>query len=304
MEAKMAKKKHWWDGKIPEGMTLVSDDYGSVESAWRKTFGLVRIQDLAITDWDDYLKECLANIIDYPFELMKERIGDAVLEYCPDKESFKKCYETSKHFAERGEFLDPSNAILKILNESYNTDEQWNLTYGFGILKKYEVALNDLFSANRKNFDERAKLFIQASASKRQSARNMTKRFIKDLPKNYDENRDYELRYQEIEDKILIEEARLSMIDKEISLAQSNLITAEMNKESAEDAYEREDAYWTTASESRSLACYEECTYECDILKKQIDELKEERTRVEAVYNELLGTQQRKRSLDEDPISW
>lgn len=303
----MAKEKHWWSGRVPSDKILVSDDYNCLEERYLRELGLVRIQDLSITDWDDYLEACLANIIDYPFDLMKERIGDAVLKYCPNEENFRNCYEASKHVAEQGKFLDPSNVILKILNESYGVDEQWNLTYGFGLLKNYEVALKDLFSANRKNFNDRVELFLHESSMKRGSARNMTKRFINDLPKNYDANRDYELKYQLKEDKILIEEARLKMIDREIEFKTQELFAAESNKDSAEEAYDAEDQYWTTPCNSPNLAKYEQYTYQCQALRGEIDALHKERKEVAAYYNELLAgsdrAQEKKSNWDGDPVS-
>lgn len=303
----MAKGKHWWSGRVPSDKILVSDEYDSLEERYLQELGLVRIQDLSITDWDEYLEACLANIIDYPFDLMKERIGDAVIKYCPNEENFRNCYEASKHVAEQGRFLDPSNVILKILNESYGVDEQWNLTYGFGLLKNYETALKDLFAADRKNFDDCVELFVQASSSKRRSARNMTKRFIKNLPKNYDSNRDCELAYQKTEEKILIEKARIKMIDREIQAKSHELFSVELSKEDAEEAYDREDAYWTTPSNSRNLSNYEQYDYQCQILRGEIKDLENERKQVQATCNELIGqsdNQQRKKyDIGDDPIS-
>lgn len=317
---KMAKTKHWWEGKIPTGKILVGDDYGCTDQAWLDTFGFVRIQDLSITDWDDYLEECLANIIDYPFALMKERIGDAVVQYCPDKEDFKKCYETSKSVAEKGKFLDSSNVILKILNESYKTNETFNLTYAFGALKNYDETLEILFSSDRDNFNIQAEVFRQAALIKRRSARNLTKRYIKDLPKNYDEKRDRELSYQNIDVEMTIEKARIETLDREIesldnqiAACENHLAKIEPDLRRAEEDWDNHD-YLPDSAQTSYRERYEQFNAPYQKIKERIYAIKEKITEIEAErqfaidsyqkYLELRNSLSKKgHGWDEDPVS-
>lgn len=138
----MAKAKHWYDGRIPEGKFIAPPDYQHMDVRILHELGFVLPEEIALTKFDLQLGGCLEKILDVPFNTLKPIIYKAVDKYFPTQAEFEKCCE--RDFV--NENLTEENVFVKLLEESFNGHVDREMAYE--VLKSV-AALNRAYDEYR-----------------------------------------------------------------------------------------------------------------------------------------------------------
>lgn len=121
----MTKQENWLKDKVPDGKVILPEDYdGITDQAYLDAFGFVRLKDIKITNYDEYLEECLKNILNVPFDTLKPYIGKAINKYFPTKEEFQKCFESLRRDARYLQEANCDNPLFLVIKESFDADEK------------------------------------------------------------------------------------------------------------------------------------------------------------------------------------